>query len=297
MSKRTNLPPLNPLHVFAVASKLGSFTKAAQELNITQSAVSRQISTLEASLNIILFRRGKNGVELTEYGEYYHREVGAAFSRIETATHEISQARLADPLRLRVYSTFAVNWLIPRLPSFKRRYPDIKLQLTTAVQPVDFTRDAADFAIQFGNQNWTGAFSRKILPDVLQPVCSPQYKEKLDIAEPRDLLRAQLLNARLRSKDWKDWLAARGLSVDRSEFAEFPSSFLSYQAAVAGMGIAMGQTRLIHRYFESRELVPLFEEMQRDEYGYHVLWPESISLSRKSKAFLRWLIDESGSYA
>jgi LysR family glycine cleavage system transcriptional activator len=289
VSKLTSLPPLNPLHVFAVASRLGSFTKAARELNVTQSAVSRQISTLEASMNVMLFRRQREGVMLTEIGEYYHREVGAAFARIEAATREVSNSQFAEPLRLRVYSTFAVNWLIPRLPQFKQKHPDIKLQLSTATQPVDFSRDSAHIAIQFGDDQWPGKMSRKILGDVFQPVCSPAYRDAMGLREPGDLLRAQLLNARLRSRDWKDWFATKEMDPDEVDYLDFPSSLLAYEAAIAGMGIAMGQSVLVQNYIQRNELVALFSPHIREGMGYYVVWPEAIQANSKMRNFLQWL--------
>ena len=165
MSKRSDIPPLNPLHVFEVASRLMSFTKAAAELNVTQSAVSRQISTLEGAINVKLFNRGRDGISLTESGEAYRSEIGPAFARILSATNEIRDCRQSAPLRLRVYSTFAARWLIPRLPAFTARHPGIEFRMNTGVQPVDFSRDSADMAIQFGDGNWTDISCKKIRDD------------------------------------------------------------------------------------------------------------------------------------
>lgn len=294
MAKRTSLPPLNPLHVFEVASRLESFTKAAKELNVTQSAVSRQIAALESNLNVLLFRREKEGISLTPTGLFYRQEINSAFARIQSATEEVRNNRSSDPLRIRVYSTFAARWLIPRLPSFRRKHPDIELQMNTAVQPVDFTRDSADIAIQFGDGKWPGALSKLILPDVLQPVCSPHFLEvNGPLTEVSDLRKLQLIDARLRAKDWRDWLEHVGLEKDGLEFMEFPSSLLAYQAATSGLGVAMGQLSLVQNYVERGQLILLFDQRLRRDLGYYAIWPEALSMTTKIRAFLHWLVAES----
>lgn len=294
MAKRTSLPPLNPLHVFAVASRLESFTKAAKELNVTQSAVSRQVAALEANLNELLFRREKEGISLTSMGLFYRQEINAAFARIHAATEEVRGNRSSDPLRIRVYSTFAARWLIPRLPSFRRKHPDIELQMNTAVQPVDFTRDSADLAIQFGDGKWPGAISKLILPDVLQPVCSPDFLEANGpIRDISDLRNLQLIDARLRTKDWRDWLKYVDMDGDGLDFMEFPSSLLAYQAATSGLGVAMGQLSLVQSYVEKEQLVLLLDKRLRRDLGYYAIWPEALSMTTKIRAFLHWLVAES----
>ena len=276
-----------------MASRLESFTKAAKELSVTQSAVSRQIAALEANLNVLLFRREKEGISLTPSGLFYRQEINAAFSRIQAATEEVRNSHTSEPLRVRVYSTFAARWLIPRLPSFQRKHPDIALQLNTSVQPVDFTRDSADIAIQFGNGDWPGALCQQILPDVLRPVCSPEFFDRHGPLEKvSDLRNVQLIDARLRTKDWGDWLEHAGMGGAKLDFMEFPSSLLAYQAATTGLGVAMGQLSLVQSYIEREQLVPLFESALRPDLGYFAIWPEALSMSTKIRAFLRWLVAE-----
>jgi LysR family glycine cleavage system transcriptional activator len=290
MSKQSELPPLNPLHVFEVASRLLSFTKAATELNVTQSAVSRQIAALEAAINVKLFRREREGIALTECGEAYRKEVGPAFARILWATNEIRANRLSDPLQLRVYSSFAARWLIPRLPEFKSRHPGIELRMNTAVQPVDFGRDTVDIAIQFGAGNWPNISCRKIMNDEIQPVCSPEfYKRTGGIKTIDDLAKVQLISARLRSLDWKDWFAARNCSAPDGSFMEFPSSHLAYQAAAAGLGVAMGQLSLVESDVREGRLMYLFDGPVKRDMGYYAMWPKELSLSNNMRQFLNWL--------
>jgi LysR family transcriptional regulator, glycine cleavage system transcriptional activator len=141
------MPPLNPLHVFEASARLGSFTKAAEELGVTQSAVSRQVAVLEAYVRQRLFIRGRHGIALTPAGEAYRKDIAPAFARVAAATEKLRQAGQTEPLRLRCYNTFAVKWLIPRLPRFQADHPAIEVRLSNAVAEVDFARDEVDLAI------------------------------------------------------------------------------------------------------------------------------------------------------
>ena len=289
MSKLTEFPPLNPLHVFEVASRLLSFTKAAAELNVTQSAVSRQIAALEAAINVKLFKRDRDGIALTECGEAYRKEIGPAFARILWATNEIRETR-CRPLQLRVYSSFAARWLIPRLPEFKRQHPGIQLRMNTVVQPVDFSRDTVDIAIQFGNGEWPSISCKKIMDDEIQPVCSPElYASVGGIKTAEDLAKVQLISARLRSRDWKDWLAQNKGPEPGNPYMEFPSSHLAYQAATAGLGVAMGQLPLVEGDVKEGRLMYLFDRPVKRNMGYYAMWPKELSLSSNMRLFLNWL--------
>src|ERR1700760_3853246 len=144
-----SIPPLNPLHVFEVASRLESFTAAATELGVTQSAVSRQIATLEAALGTQLFVRERHGVMLTKQGRNYRDGIVPAFTMIRAASAALKNPR-AEPLKLRIYTTFAAKWLIKRLPKFQQLHPKISVRLDASVDNVNFARDDIDLAIQFG---------------------------------------------------------------------------------------------------------------------------------------------------
>lgn len=281
-----SIPPLNPLHVFEVASRLGSFTKAADELNVTQSAVSRQIATLEGVLGIQLFRRERQGISLTPAGEMYRDDVMRAFELIASATSRVIKEKTEHPLRIRVYNTFALKWLIPRMPRFHSQYPEIIAKLNTTVAPVDFNHDDADIAVQFGDGEWKGCERRLLVSDVLQPVCSPLMASQLKTMS--DLTSHRFLHARYRRADWIDWLSASGVPELWNEGTEFSSSALTYQAALEGTGIAMGQIGLLNAEINKGSLVTLFEPVKRPR-GYYIVWPSSRSLSTKAKLFISWL--------
>ncbi|MGM0562402.1 MAG: LysR substrate-binding domain-containing protein [Pseudomonadota bacterium] len=287
MSRR--VPPLNPLYVFEAVTRLGSFTRAAEELNVTQSAVSRQIAALEGYLNVRLFHRERHGITLTPPGEAYKKEISPAFASIVCATERILNEERSQPLFLRLYPTFAVKWLIPRLPLFHAEHPNIEVRLNTTIAPVDFTRENLDLAIQLTTGDVKGCDSLLLFPDVIQPVCAPSLLKSESSPEQLDDLKDQrLLHSHYRKSDWKDWLTAMDRPELLSEGMTFPSSVLTYQAAAEGLGIAIGQMKLLEKDFNSGNLIPLFEPVER-ELGYYALWLKGREPDLKTRKFLSWL--------
>lgn len=284
------MPPLNPLYVFEAAACLGSFTKAAQKLRVTQPAVSRQIRTLENYLGVRLFERDKQGVRLTSVGEQFHRQIAPAFQIIASASANLTATRKIEPLNVRTYTTFASKWLIQRLPSFYVTYPKIKLNISNVVAPVDFEKDGVDLAIQFGNGQWSGAESELLFKDLIQPVCSPKLLSRVGLVELDDLKKVPMLHAHYRRTDWHDWLAA----VHRTDLLSengisFSTSILTYQAAVEGVGVAMGQLHLLRNEIDDGTLVPLFNAPFERKLAHYVVWPKNRPLNRKARSFLSWL--------
>lgn len=285
-----HLPPLNPLHVFAVAAESGSFAQAAAQLNVTQSAVSRQIATLEGNLGIRLFDRTHRGVMLTEAGEAYRREIAPAFHMISNATRRVRRDVSLEPVRVAVYSTFAAKWLIKRLPDFERRYPDVLIQMTAIVRPADFSREDIDLAIQLGPNTEDGSeIGVKLFRDVIQPICSPALIEDRDIAGIGDLSQLRLLHSRGRPNDWLLWLdRMRRDDLMKDDTSLYPSSLLAYEAAANSVGVAIGQVNVLKDDFVSGTLTTLFEpvELERD---YYVAWSGVREPNRKARAFIAWL--------
>lgn len=281
------VPPLNPLRVFECTARCGSFTSAAEELCVSQSAVSRQVAALEEYLGIRLFLREQGGVQLTSAGERYFREIGPAFTTIASATERLRRTTATSPLKLRVYATFATKWLMRRLPIFQELHPDIHVRMSTTVAPVNFARDDVDGAIQVGEGNWPGADAEFLFADEIEPVCSPA------LLEPTDLSRHRLLHSRYRRRDWADWLEAFGYSVPEDpDPMVFPSSLLTYQAAVEGLGIAIGQIPLLQPEFESAQLVRPFHLPLKRNLAYYLVTPHGLTPPSKMKHFRDWLMSE-----
>lgn len=291
MQALNKIPPLNPLHVFEVAARLGSFTLAAEELNVTQSAVSRQIATLEGAIGVRLFQRTGRGAQLTRAGEEYLPDISQAFALIGAATDKLTQSQKVEPLHILVYTTFAAKWLIRRLPDFQARYPALNVRIHNSTRPVNFARDNIDLAIQLGSGFWPKMNSMRLFSDVIQPVASPlllkNRKKPLTIDS---LSQFQMLHSRYRRNDWSDWLNGVGRpDLISNRGMEYPSSVMTYGAAIEGLGIAIGQVNLLDQDFKSGLLVPLFDKPITRDLAYYAVWPDDREPARKVRSFLNWL--------
>ena len=289
------IPPLNPLRVFEVVARTQNLTAAAQELHVTQSAVSRQISALEEYLGIELCRRERHGVSITRAGLNYARQIMPAFETIANATDRLTRASRQGALRVRTYTTFAAKWLIPRLEQFNQRHPNINVRIHNGIPNVDFDRDSVDVAIQFGNGQWPRNQCDLLFHDQLEPVCSPQYlsRHTSDPSYPQSLLRHRLLVSNYRRTDWKDWLEVTGLTdiAAEAERMQFTSSLLSWQAAIGGLGLAIGQQALLLHELQSGQLVTPFSRPIQRQLGYYLVRPKVQRESRKVMVFRDWLLE------
>jgi LysR family glycine cleavage system transcriptional activator len=291
------IPPLNPLRVFEVVARTQNLTAAAQELHVSQSAVSRQISTLETYLGVELFRRERHGVTLTRVGNSYAGRIIPAFEEISIATEKLLRSTTQGVLRVRTYTTFTAKWLIPRLPNFRDLHPDIEVVISNAVPEVDFDRDPVDLAIQFGDGRWPRVQLDLLFPDEIEPVCSPSY---LTAHLPKGrsantLLRHRLLMSHYRSADWHDWLEATG-RLELAEGAEkmrFSTSVLTWQAALDGLGIAIGQASMLESEFRQGTLVRPFKQPISSQRAYYLVRPLAQRYSRKVDLFRDWLLRQS----
>lgn len=295
------IPPLNPLRVFEVVARTQNLTTAAQELHVTQSAVSRQVATLETYLGVELFRRERHGVALTRAGQSYAEQVLPAFESIASATERLVKSTSQGALRVRAYTTLSAKWLIPRLPEFKRRHPNIDVRISNGIPDVDFDRDLVDVAIQFGDGQWPRVMADLLFEDEIEPVCSPRYLTQHPAARrhPETLLTERLLVSHYRRRDWDDWLAATGLA-ERAADAErmtFSSSVLTWQAALDGLGVAIGQKALLLQELQSGQLIRPFARPLRRDQGHYLVRPEVQRESRKVSAFREWLIESAAAAA
>ncbi len=287
-----NIPPLNPLRVFEAVARLKSFSKAAEELFVSQSAVSRQIGLLEDYLGIQFFHRDRAGVRLTESGERYYQDIGPAFERIIAATKRLGVDKDVVYLRLRVYATFAAKWLLRRMSDFQQANPEVRLRITTAVAPADFAKEAVDATIQFGDGKWSGVDATYLFGDEIRPVCSPAYlKENGPIRASADLLRCRLIHSHYRNDDWPDWFKAAGLSAPAEEGPlVLPNSLLAYQAAVDGLGVAMAQPRFLEAELDSGALLFVTNQVLHRDMAYYLVTPHGVSNRAQVDIVRDWLL-------
>lgn len=287
MTKR--LPPLNPLRTFEVAAHCHSFTEAAQELGVTQAAVSRQIAVLEGFFKTKLFERDVRTIRLTAVGLQLYRDTSGAFDRIRAATERA--LRDGKLVRVQTYPTFAAKWLMPRLNDFMLKHPDVDLMVEVGIRPADFARSDNDIAIQFGEGDWANVHMHRLFRDQIAPVCSPRLLERDTLKTPSDLIRFTLLNAKYRNRDWTEWLTASGgPPFDELKKLTFESSMLAYQAAVEGLGIAMGQVHLLQQEIDRGQLVRPFAKTLLRNLHYWMILPADRRLSPETRRFVNWLL-------
>jgi len=293
--KRTGVP-LNSLRAFEAAGRHMSFTVAAEELSVTQVAVSRQVRVLEDYLEVPLFERGHRSVCLTEDGKRLLTVVSRAIEDVDSVISSISMRGRRDVLALQAYTAFAQKWLIPRLSDFHQRYPKIEVRLTASLQPVNFERQNIHAAIRSGNGTFEDCYSALIVPIELQPVCSPRLLKAGTLKGPEDLAKQTLLHSLARRNDWSDWLRSTGVkSVDADHGIKFENSAMSYEAAVQGIGVAMGMRVLVETYLRSGELVAPFDHVLTLNDGYYLIWPRNRQETPALRTFRAWLSEYSRS--
>jgi LysR family glycine cleavage system transcriptional activator len=275
-----------------VAARVGSFTRAADILSVSPSAVSRQIASLESYLDVRLFHRAREGNVLTEVGQEYYRAIAPAFEIITAATDRVARVQNNAPLNVRVPATFAVHFLIPRLSEFKEEHPGTNVRINTGFGSVDFVREDVDISIQVGSGDWPGTQSKMLFANWIQPMCNPKlFKQGKPIESIDELRGYRLLISNNKRNDWRDWLKAMGradFSLADIEIVEFPNSVLAYQAAADGLGIVIGEIPLLLPEFSGLSLMRLFEKPLRLG-SYYAVWRAETGPGLKARQFLSWL--------
>jgi len=290
----SQIPPLNSLRVFECVAQHGNFTKAGDELHITQSAISRQISNLESYYQVKLFNRERVGVKLTPQGKALFEEVTKALDLIRASSEKILRPTAGQNIKIRTYTTFIAKWLIQRIPQFQEQHPHIEILLSGGLQPEDFEEET-DYSIQFGsaNETWSGYTNWFLFNDEIDAVCSPQLLEQIPLNSISDLSQHKLLHSKYRKDDWSDWIKQfnRTDIVGQCKEMVFSSSLLNYQAAVDGLGVAIGQIHLLQNELNKGLLVTPFNKAVKREFGYYLV-KHSKRTDANFKLFKEWLFNE-----
>jgi LysR family glycine cleavage system transcriptional activator len=289
---RRNLPPLRALTAFEAAARLGSFRLAAGELGITRSAVSHQVKALEERLGVQLFRRDSRRAELTQVGQAYFPPVREAFAIIESQTRALRPSVSDNELTIQVYVTVALKWLIPRLHDFERRFPDMRVRLSTSYFDWDFDEKNVDAGIILARNKVPGQYYRPLFNSLLVPVCSPALlKGPNAIASPQDLRKHRLLYVYTAEEDWQRWLGEAGVSdVKISDRVAFDSYVLAQEAAIEGRGVAMTIGPFATEELRMGRLVEPFKLRVPHRHGWHFVCHEESRLKPKIKRFEDWLV-------
>ena len=302
------LPPLDLMRGFEAAARHLSFTKAAEELFLTQSAISRQVQGLEEHLGVGLFQRKHRALLLTDEGQVLYRTVAAVLRDLRGAIDQVTAGRSARMVNVTTMVTFASLWLVPRLPKFRKLHPEIDVRISANNEVVDLERQRIDVALRYIAPEKAPRGAQRLFGEDIVPVCSPRLLRDsgLPLKKPADLLRHVLLQmddapAVSPWLDWDNWLAAVGLAekptAGRLEFSHYDHLIA---AAVEGQGVALGRFPMMNDYLRSKKLVAPFERsgmpgtMPRTSRAFFVLAAGGSETRPEVQEFIAWTLQEAG---
>jgi LysR family transcriptional regulator, glycine cleavage system transcriptional activator len=289
------LPPLNSLRAFEAAARLGSFSRAAEELHVTHGAISRHVQLLEEWLGAPMFRRFNRRVLLTEGGRAYLDEIGAAFDRIERATAQYATRGRTRLLRVNATATLTLRWLIPRLSSFQLGNPAIEVRLTTSNEPIETIEEPFDVIIRRRADDLPGYLVIAYLPEYRIPVCSPKLLASNPLRRPQDLERHTLLHPASQPGIWGDWLKAAAVpDLQPKQSLVFEHNYQALQGALDGLGVANGSSSLIADDLAAGRLIMPFSAPRLPGVGYRAYVPETKVGELGVVAFRDWFRQLSG---
>lgn len=295
---RRKIPSTAALAAFEAAARHQSFTQAADELAVTQSAVCRQIAALEDFVGVKLFRRSRRGVLLTEAGQHYSQAVRARLDEVERDTLALmARGGAAGALELGVVPTFATQWLMPRVADFQRACPGITLHMTPRTRPFLFDGSGLDAAIYAGEAGWPGTEAHLLMREQLIAVGSPSLIAPRRSIKPAQLAKLPLLQASTRPYAWRQWFASLNLQVDGDMAGPRMELFsMLTEAAVQGLGAALVPSLLVERQLATGELLRLVDHEFESELGYYFIYPEHKAGDAALAAFRGWLEGEARRY-
>src|SRR5262249_55317188 len=293
---RRRLPVLNTLRAFEAAARHGSFTRAAEELAVTQGAISHQVKALEEELGVKLFSREHQRLVITQAGRDYLVEIRDALDRIGMATERLVQRQRSGALTISTSPDFAAKWLVHRLGKFSECYPDIDLRLSATMHHVDFAREDVDIAIRHGQGDWEGLHVARLCAERLFPVCSPRLAEEGNLAQPSDILKFPLLHLDAR-RDWAAWLDRAGVGgADVSRGPIMNRASMLSDAAIDGQGIALARTVLAAWDLIHGRLLRPFAQSLPLSRTYWIVCPKVTAQLPKIAVFRDWLLAEAANY-
>lgn len=294
---RRRIPPLHWLRAFEAAARHMSFTAAARELNVTQSAVSQQVRLLEAHLRHPLFHRLPRGLRLTEAGRAYLPTLHEAFERLAAGTAEVFGSGDGEPLSVKVTAGFGALWLAPRLERFCAAHPAVELRVTHSIWPADFVGDDLDLEVRYGQGSWPGLRADRLTWERLFPACSPALLEDgPPLRAPADLARHTLLHSVGFRDGWPQWLALAGAdeAVDGGRGLHFDTSIMTHALAARGLGVALVRSSLAEGDLAAGRLVAPFDLALETEEAFYVVAPADRARHPHAEAFRTWLLAEAG---
>jgi len=292
MSTR-RLPHLTWLRAFEASARHLSFTNAAQELNLTQAAISKQVKLLEHYLREPLFERKPRSLVLTKVGAAYLPKVRDGFERLAAGTEEVFGLRRSEVLTVRAPVGYSVNWIAPRLKGFFHHHPDINLRLVSSVWGDQFDNERFDLDIQYGTGHWPGYKADRLTWEVIKPVCAPSLLYgKNAIRKPADLAHHRLLHVLGYEEGWADWLRfAKTNGINSGQGLQFDTSLLAFEFAAHGGGVALARSSMFSIEIERGRLVEPFSIEAPLHEAFHLISPETGRDHPDAQKFREWLLD------
>lgn len=292
---RRRLPPFAALRAFEAAGRHNNFKKAAEDIDLSASAVSHQVRSLEEYLGVQLFNREGGKPKLTSAGAIYLESIQSILDKLEAATKNISERNSRQSLVVNLFHSLASCWLIPHLPMFQKEHPDVDIKLLSTYEPIEFTSGDVDLAIRYGEGNWSGLKSDLLFQDELSLVCSPEIAARLPPLERAAEIREfTQIRCSLDPSEWQDWF--QRVDVEIPEFKntlELDSRALALEAAAKGLGIAIGRIPYVIDDLDSGRLCDPYSLNLSCKQGYYLVYPEHHSNHANVACFREWLLDES----
>lgn len=289
-------PPLSALRAFEAVARQLSFTRAAEELHVTPAAVSQQVRALEEQLGVTLFQRSRRAVSLTAAGNGILPDIQAGFESLSRAMAGAARQPNASALTISVAPSFASKWLLPRLPDFAAKCPEVELRISATVGLADFGRNEADLAIRFGSGRYPGLDSERLFRESLCPLCSPKLVQgKRALKKPGDLKNFRLLHdlsvpGDPQASGWARWLKLAGApEVNANRGTRFSLAELALQAAIDGAGVVLGRLALAELDLAAGRLYRPFRRALPLGMGYFLVMPKKNRERPEIQSFRAWL--------
>lgn len=287
---RRFLPSTSQLLAFEAVARHQSVTAAAQELSLTQGAVSRQLQKLEAQIDIVLFDRKKKRVKLTAAGEVYFEEIQVALKQIANVTLRLKSNPEGGSLNLAILPTFGTRWLAPRLNDFLTKNSGVTINLSTRLTPFNFDSEAMDAAIHFGSpSSWPDCEYQKIMDEAILPACAPVLLASVQITTPADLLKLPLLHLQTRPSAWQQWMLAHQVESTNLTGMFFDQFAMMSNAVTQGVGVALLPQFLIESELRSGQLVSAYGDAATSQGSYYLVWPKPKTHYKPLLRFRNWL--------
>ena len=299
---RRQLPSMTALVVFEAAARRMSFTKAAEELGITQAAVSRQVQALEQTFGFQLFRRLHRSIELTERGRVLSKSMSESLGAITRTVRSLTEEKNAGELVIAASVAFSHFWLLPKISDFRRTNPQVRLKIVSQDSNVNLQREDIDIAIRYGDGHWPDGKAIALFNDDVFPVCSPEYLAKRGSPDcVADLTRHNLIASDSQDASWigwDEWLRAFGHGGDPRHVTLSCSFYTdAIHAAMRGEGIALGWNRLVYDLLARNQLVRVSAESLRTREAYFVVLKKGQPPKPQVEPFMRWIRSETGDLA